>query len=96
MKRSKALPIGAIIDQMIDATGMRAQVQKRSIENIWPSVVGPSIAAYTRRVWLQDKVLHVQLSSAALKEELGYLQDNLVEHINTVAGYKAVIAIKIH
>lgn len=96
MKRSKALSIGDIIEEMIESSGMREQYEKRTVEKVWPAVVGPSIAAYTRRVWLEGEVLHVQIASASLKEELGYMRDSLVEHINNAVGRKAVVAVIIH
>ncbi len=90
------MQIGEIIDRMIDSTGMRPTVEKLNVESVWPAVVGPSIMAYTRRVWLDGKTLHVQLSSAALKEELGYMRDTLVKYINDTLGRKAVVAVIIH
>ena len=40
MKRREPRLLGAIIENMIDATGLRPQYQRHSIEAVWPQVVG--------------------------------------------------------
>ena len=40
MKRSEPMRIGEVITQMIEATGLRPELNRRSIESAWPTVVG--------------------------------------------------------
>ena len=81
---------------MIDDTGLRPAMQRRSVEAMWPEVAGKHIASYTRRVVLDGQILHIYIDSASLKEELGYLRDTLVTQINRLAGRHAVSNIIIH
>lgn len=97
MKRSTPLQLNEIIQRMIDDTGMRNSYERRTVESLWPQIVGQSIAQYTRRVWLDEQgVFHVEIRSAALKEELGYMRENLVNHLNTAYGAEKVKAVVIH
>ncbi|MDE5629718.1 MAG: DUF721 domain-containing protein [Muribaculaceae bacterium] len=96
MKRVEPLRLGEVIDQMIKATGLRPQMDRCNVESMWPRIAGKHIAAYTRRVQLDGRMLHVWLTSAALKEELGYIRELLAEQINKAAGSDAVDNIIIH
>lgn len=96
MRRAQPLQLGQIIEKMLDDTGLRPAMQRRSVEAMWPEVAGKHIASYTRRVTLEGRTLHVYVDSAALKEELGYLRDTLVEQINRMAQRRAIDNILIH
>lgn len=90
------MQLGQIIEKMFDDTGLRPALEQRSVEAMWPGVVGKHIASYTRRVHLEGRTLHVYIESAVLKEELGYLRDTLIAQINRLAARKAVDNIIIH
>lgn len=90
------MQLGHIIEKMLDDTGLRPSLQQRSVEAMWPEVVGKHIASYTRRVHLDGRILHVYIDSAPLKEELGYLRETLITQINRLAKRKAVDNIIIH
>lgn len=94
MKRTQPLRLDAIIQQMIDATGLRAQLNRRAVESFWPDVVGANIASYTGRVFVRDTTLHVQIVSAPLKEELSYMKELLVRQLNEAAGQTVIKDIK--
>lgn len=96
MKRSQPLQIGQIIDKMLTDTGLRPSLERRSVEALWPAVVGRHIASYTRRVALEGRVMHIYIDSAPLKEELGYLRDTLVTKLNKLANRRVVDNILIH
>ena len=96
MRRATPMQLGEIIEKMINDTGLRPAMERRSVEAMWPEVAGKHIASYTRRVFLDGKTLHVYIDSASLKEELGYLRDTLTAQINRLAERHAVDAIVIH
>lgn len=85
-----------IIEQMVTATGLRPQFQAHAVESVWPDVIGKHINAYTSRVYVRDRTLHVHLTSASLKEELGYMRELLVRQLNTAAGADVISNIVIH
>ena len=95
MKRREPRLLGAIIENMIDATGLRPQYQRHSIEAVWPQVVGKHINDYTGRIYGEGTVLTVHIVSASLKEELSYLRPLLVRQLNEAAGAEIINDIKI-
>lgn len=96
MKRKEPLRLDEVIRRMIEQTGMRPELERRTAVTMWPRIVGDSIAAYTSRIYVQDRVLHVFLSSAPLKEELGYARANLTDRINQAVGADVIDQIIIH
>lgn len=96
MKRHEPLRIDAIIRQMIEATGMRPEFRRHSVESAWPRVVGKNIAMYTGRIYAKDRTLHVYITSAPLKEELSYARDRLVELLNEAVGEEVIDSIILH
>ncbi len=96
MKRSEPLRLDEILRRMIDATGMRPELGRRTVESEWPRVVGPHIAAYTGRLYVQGTTLHAYITSAPLKEELGYAKEQLVEKLNAAAGAEVIDNIIFH
>lgn len=96
MKRTEPLQIGQIIQNMIDATGLRPELERRTAVNIWPDVVGKHLASYTGRIYVKEDVLHVHISSAVIKEELGYAREQLVDKINQAVGEDVIKQIILH
>lgn len=96
MKRTEPLLINQIIRQMIEDTGLRPAFQRHSVESVWPQVVGKDIALYTGRIFVRDTTLHVYITSAPLKEELGYARDLLVKRLNEAVGAEVIDSIIIH
>ena len=86
--------LDAIIKQMIDATGLRPEYNRRTVESLWPEVAGKHIASYTGRIYVKARTLNVQIISASLKEELSFLRELLVRQLNEAAGADVISSIR--
>ena len=96
MNRPDPKPIGRIISEMIERLGMTEEMKRHKVVSLWHPMVGEGIGAYTRSVYMQGSVLHVTISSAPLKEELGYAREALRQRINAAMGEEIVSNIAIH
>lgn len=90
MKRSEPLRIDEILRRMVEATGLRPDLMRHTVESLWPRIVGPHIAAYTGRIFVSGRTLNVYITSAALKEELGYARTDLVDKLNEAVGESVI------
>lgn len=90
MKRSEPLRIDEILRRMVEATGLRPDLMRHTVESLWPRIVGPHIAAYTGRIFVSGRTLNVYITSAALKEELGYARADLVDKLNEAVGESVI------
>ena len=96
MKRTYPKHIAAIIDEAMDRAGLTDSLNEQRASAAWVDVVGPSINRYTTRRYVDHGVLHVYLTSAPLKNELGFVRDRLIQAINRLVGVEVVTEIVFH
>ncbi len=96
MKRTEPLRLDEVIKRMIEATGLHSDFARHSVESMWPRIVGPHIAGYTGRIFVRDRSLHVYITSAPLKEELGFAVEALVDRLNEAVGASVIDNIIFH
>lgn len=96
MKKREALSVGEIIKRAIDATGHADDFDRQRASYLWADVVGPTVAGYTTRRWVDGDTMHVCLTSAPLKQELSFHADRLVDNINKAVGRAVIKKIILH
>lgn len=96
MKRSDAQSIKEIIDVALSQSGVSDVIDEQRVCYLWPEIVGPGINRYTIKRYVERGVLHVYLSSAALKNELQFHRSRLVESLNNAVGKNVITNIIIH
>ena len=58
--------------------------------------MGPGVNRYTFKRYVDHGVMHVFLTSAALKNELSFHRARIVERINQAVGTQAITSIIFH
>lgn len=96
MKRSEPKTFGEIFSEAMSQTGLNEAYDEQRAAYLWTEIVGPTVNRMTTRRYISDGVLHVYISSAPLKSELGFLTDVLVSRINEAIGRPIVKSIMIH
>lgn len=90
MKRNNAEPIGKLIQNFLRQECLETPLNERRLINSWSEVLGPTIASYTRDLYIRNQVLYVHLSSAALRQELMMGRDLLVRNLNAHIGAQVI------
>lgn len=96
MKRSNPLSIKQLIDHVLDDDSVRDAARAQRLCYMWPDIVGPGINRYTTKRYVSDRILHVYLSSAPLKNELQFHRSRLVDLLNQAVGAEVITDIQIH
>lgn len=66
------------------------------IDEIYTQLVGPTIAKYTEKVYLNNKgQLFIYVTSAPLKSELNHQKANIIQLLNENLGMEIIKEIKI-
>lgn len=86
MKRNNAEPIGKLIQQFLRQESLESPLNEQRLLDAWPQVLGPTIASYTREVFIRNQILYVHLTSAALRQELMMGRELLVRNLNRKVG----------
>lgn len=90
MKRNNAEQIGALIRNFLRQESLESPLNERRLISAWPEVLGPTIASYTRELFIKNQVLYVHLTSAALRQELMMGRDLLVRNLNRHVGAQVI------
>ncbi len=96
MKRTEPQLIGDIIKVAMRENNIEAAVNEQRVAYLWPEIVGQGVNRYTTRRFVAGGVLHVYLSSAALKNELQYHRQKIVDSLNNAVGSNVITDIMFH
>lgn len=86
MKRNNAELIGKLIQQFLRQESLESPLNEQRLLDAWPQVLGPTIASYTRELYIRNQILYVHLTSAALRQELMMGRELLVRNLNRKVG----------
>ena len=78
--------LGDVLKEFIQANKLQTGLDKVSVQEAWHSVMGEAISKYTSSVKLEREVLHVNLTSSVLREELSYGKDKIIRLLNEELG----------
>lgn len=95
MKRTKAQPIGELLDNLFKSPNVARKIAEGSLPHVWREVTGDVVAASTRQVRFVRGTLYVHLSSSVLRSELMMQREALVRSINKKLGTDLVQGIVI-
>ena len=93
MKRTKAQPIGALLDNLFKSPDVARKIAEGKLPQFWREVVGESVANITDDIRLENNILYVKVSSSVVRNDLFYRRDQLMELINQRAGMRLVNAV---
>ena len=79
----------AIVD-FLRESGLEQPVLEVQMEEIWPQVMGETVAKLTRSVVVKDGMLIVHVNSAALKAQLFENRFELVRKLNDAVGAQVI------
>lgn len=90
MRSGNTQKLGEIIDEYLRALRLRQRVKEFEVIRYWEEILGKIVAEKTTRIYIKDKVLHVQIQSAVLKHELMMQQDLIIKTLNEKAGEQVI------
>lgn len=79
---SRSVSIASVITQYLREEGLEKPVLQSQLIEQWSQIMGPLIANMTRSVEVEDGVLRVRLTNAALRSQLFEQRHELIRKIN--------------
>jgi len=70
--------IGQAIQQLLNSYHIKAKFDETNLIGSWERMVGKPVARCTKRVFLRNKVLFVELSSPSMKSELSFHKREII------------------
>ncbi|OKY85196.1 MAG: hypothetical protein BHV69_06795 [Bacteroidales bacterium 52_46] len=96
MKRTEPISIKQLIDKVMLESDTREAMMQQRASYLWTEVVGAGVNRFTFRRYVDKGVLHVYITSASLKNDLGFLRQNILKEINSRLGAEVLSDIVIH
>ena len=90
MKRTEAMKVGDIITKLLKEDNIDRQFDEQKVVYLWPEIVGSGINRYTVSRYVKNGVLYLHLSSAALRNELMMLRNDLLRRFNDEFGHPVI------
>ena len=94
MKRHNAEPIGQLMQEYLRSEGLETPLMEYRIVQAWQEVAGPTVASYTGQLYVRSGILHVQIRSAALRQNLMMGQTLLAQRLNAHVGRQVISSIR--
>ncbi len=82
--------ISQAIQEMLKAQHLKPKFEEATVVASWERIVGPAIAKRTKKVYVRDKVLFVELQSPSLKHDMGYHKSAMLQLFEKEFGQDVV------
>ncbi|HAA12371.1 MAG TPA: DUF721 domain-containing protein [Cytophagales bacterium] len=94
-RKGDAQPLKDVIQELLEAYRLKGKYHEQRLVAAWPEVMGPFIASRTGNIFVKNQTLFVELSSAALKQELAMSKDKLIALLNEKVGAEVVSEVRL-
>lgn len=90
MSKHNQSTIKQAIEQLLKTYKLKEGLTEVRLKNTWEKILGPMIANHTKEIHIKNRTLYITLDSAALRQELHYGREKLVELLNEAAGERMI------
>lgn len=90
MRRKKTLSISDVLKEYKKEMKIDNKLKELEVVHAWDDIVGKAISRHTKRVYIKDKVLYVNLDSPVVRNELMMIRELIIVRINEKAGEEMV------
>ena len=87
--------VGEALKHLLERSQWKGKIDELRLRNEWETIVGKTIAKYTRDINITQKVLTIYTDVGPLKQELQLGKEQLKQHINEYFEDRVVEEIKI-
>ncbi len=78
-KNDNAIHISQAIQDLLKSQHLKPRFDEANVVASWERIVGKAIAKRTKRIYVRNSVLFVELHSPSMKQDLGYHRTNMLE-----------------
>jgi len=89
-KEGEAVHVGAAIRQLLNSYHIASKFDEANLITSWERLVGKPIAKRTKKVFVRNKVLFVELDSPSMKHELNLHKSHILDIFKKEFGNEVV------
>lgn len=79
---SGPIRIDSVLERVLEKHGVREQVQRMGVLDLWPDIVGEHLGRVTRAKGVSDATLYVEVRSSAWLMELNMMRGEFLQRVN--------------
>ena len=95
-RKSDISPLSEAMGDMLRDYNIEEKYNESMLVGDWAKIMGPAIASRTTKLYIRDRTLHIQVSSAPLRQEMSMSRDLILKRLEEAAGKKVVDDIRIY
>lgn len=95
MRKTNEQSVKEVLLEMLDAYRLKSRLDETRIREVWAEVMGQVVASYTTEIKLRRHKLYITISSAALRQELGYGRDKIKRNMNEALKEEVVKEVEV-
>ena len=88
--RSGTTNLGDALKKMLETYELQEKFNETRLIGSWEAIMGKPIASRTHRIFIHEKKLFVELTSAPLKHELSLSRSKILELFNREIGQNII------
>jgi len=92
---AKPTAITDLLIQYLREQGLEQTILGDQLIALWPKVMGDQVARLTGKIEIKEQVLHVQIRSAALRQQLFECRSALIQKLNEAVGASVIKDIRL-
>ena len=89
-KERQSISMKDAITGYLKAQGLEDEYKEKEVLGKWEELVGKPISMRTDKLFIKDKVLHIYLNSAVMRDELFQRKTQIIDIVNSEAGFKMI------
>lgn len=90
MKKSNLIKVGDAINAFLKQEKLDVKLSRFAVKNSWKEIVGEHISNNTLDISFHEQIMFLTLKSAALKQELSFNKQQMIDNINRFCAYKLI------
>ncbi|MFW5773916.1 MAG: DUF721 domain-containing protein [Tangfeifania sp.] len=93
MRRSNTQSLAEALRDYISEMRMERKLKEVDVVQSWESLLGKTIARYTRNIYLSGGILFVEITSPVVKNELVMMREEIRQRMNKQANEEMITKI---
>lgn len=89
-RRTNSETLDQVIERMLKAYRLKSGLTELNLKSEWESIVGPVISSRTDDILLRGPKLILKINSAAMKQELHYQREEIMQNVNKHLGQELI------
>ena len=82
--------LGDALRNFLNKSQLKGSIQALQIEDVWEQIMGKTVARYTEKIQIHGHTLYVNTPVAALRQELLYQKDKILQRVNEALGENVI------